>query len=240
MRPLILPVLLGALLSFFAPASVLAQRVLLRENVADDTVRSTFGPNRAFYNHAYLSYGLVAGPAGGAGAALRYGRSAEVQLGLRNKWRISQPLALGLDVRYARPVYHLAQTGQKTVPNAVLHRREYLALPQAQTEAFVRLSYGRRGNAIGRYVDALGWGGWVISSVHHYEDGASNGAKKVQTSERGLAYVNRWTYGAGARLGSGRYALVGRYRLSHVFRPGTQPRYPELPRWLLGLELSWL
>ncbi|RYU80509.1 hypothetical protein [Hymenobacter persicinus] len=236
MRPRFLPVLLGAALSL--PAA--AQRVLLRENVANDTVAATFGPNRAYFSHVFVAYGLVLGPAAAPGAAVRYGRSAEVQLGLRNKWRLTQSAALGLDVRYARPVFHLAQHAQKTVPNATLHAREYLALPQAQAEGFLRLNYGRRGNAIGRYLDLLGGGGWVISSAHHYEDGAASGARKVQTAERGLTYVNRWSYSAGARLGSGRFALVGRRRFSDVFRATEGTRYPELPRWVLGLELSWL
>lgn len=239
MRPRFLALLLGTMLSL-AGLRAHAQRVLLREDVADDTIRTTFGPNRAYYNHAYLSYGLVAGPAERAGAEVRYGRSAEVQLGVRNKWRVARQVALGLDLRYARPVYYLAQNAQKVVPNAAQHRREYLALPQLQTEAFLRLNYGRRGNAIGRYVDLLGWGGWVISSVHHYEDAPAAGAKKVDVAERGLAYVNRWTYGTGLRLGSSRYALVGRYRLSDVFRPAYRAQYPELPRWVLGLEVGWL
>lgn len=231
--------ILGAAGLGLLPRFGAAQRVLLREDVAADTLRPTFGPNRAYYNHVYFGYGLVAGRASAEGAQLRPGVSAEVQLGVRNKWRVSPRLALGLDARYARPAYYLAQNAQKVVPGPALHRREYLALPQAQTEALLRLSFGRRGNVIGRYADVLGWGGWVISSVHHYED-AGVGSRKVQTSERGLAYVNRWTYGAGLRLGSGRYALVGHYRLSDVFRPAYQARYPELPRWVLGLELSWL
>jgi hypothetical protein len=113
-------------------------------------------------------------------------------------------------------------------------------LPQLQTEAFLRLNYGRRGNAIGRYVDVVGWGGWVLSSVHHTEDSPASAGRKVQTAERGLSYVNRWSYGSGLRVGSGRFALVSRYRLSDVFRPAYRAQYPELPRWVLGLELSWL
>ncbi|GAA3947705.1 hypothetical protein [Hymenobacter algoricola] len=232
--------LLLAVLLSLAPPRARAQRVLLRENVAADTIRPTFGPNRAYFSHVYFGYGLVAGRSSREGAELRYGSSAEVQLGLRNKWRLNQRLALGLDGRYARPVYHLAQTSTKVLPDPVLHRREYLALPQLQSEALLRLSYGRRGNAIGRYVDVVGWGGWVLGSVHHTEDSPAAGSRKIQTAQRGLAYVNRWSYGTGLRLGSGRYALAGRYRLSNVFRPAYQARYPELPRWLLGLELSWL
>ena len=60
------------------------------------------------------------------------------------------------------------------------------------------------------------------------------------TTERGLPYLRRWSYGLGLRLGAGRYAAVARYRLSNTFRPPDQARYPELPRWTIGLEVGWL
>ncbi|TGE19993.1 hypothetical protein [Hymenobacter elongatus] len=231
--------LMGTLL-FLATLPGAAQRVLLRENLAADTARSVFGPNRAYYNHFYLGFGMVAGPAAGTGAEVRYGSSAELVVGLRNKFRVSQALALGFDVRYARIAYYLAQTPQKTVPTSAQHHREYLALPQAQLEAFGRLNYGRRGNVIGRYLDVGGWGGWVLGTAHHYEDKPSHGAKRVTVTEHGLDYPRRWAYGVGGRIGSGRYALTARYRLSDVFRGGVDPQYPELPRWVLGVEVGWL
>ncbi|UOQ51480.1 hypothetical protein [Hymenobacter cellulosivorans] len=231
--------LIGLLLGWAGRAQ--AQRILLRENPAEDTVASVFGPNRAYYNHFYLGYGLVAGPGSARpGAELRYGNSAEIVVGLRNKFRMSQTLALGLDMRYARVTYYLAQNAQKVVPNSAQHYREYLALPQAQLEGFVRLNYGPRGNVIGRYVDVSGWGGWVISTAHHYEDRPGAGAKRVTVTEHGLNYLRRWSYGAGLRAGSSRYALTARYRFSDVFTAATQPQYPELPRWVIGLELGWL
>ncbi|TGE28769.1 hypothetical protein [Hymenobacter metallicola] len=228
----------GTLLTAAGPVG--AQRILLQENPAVDTVKSVFGPNRAFYNHFYLGYGFVAGKPAAAGAELRYPASGELVLGLRNKFRLSQGLALGLDLRYARVAYHLAQKAQKLVPNAAQHHREYLATPQAQLEGFARLNYGRRGNVIGRYVDVGGWGGWVISTAHHYEDRPGNGAKRITVTEHGLSYLRRWSYGVGLRAGSSRYALTGRYRLSDVFTAEVQPQYPELPRWVVGLELGWL
>ncbi|UOQ70718.1 hypothetical protein [Hymenobacter cellulosilyticus] len=59
-------------------------------------------------------------------------------------------------------------------------------------------------------------------------------------TEHGLDYLRRWTYGTGLRLGSSRYALTARYRLSDVFTASRQAQYPELPRWVIGLELGWL
>ncbi|QNE39221.1 hypothetical protein F1C16_06435 [Hymenobacter sp. NBH84] len=232
--------LLGLLLAWWLPAAQ-AQRILLRANVANDTTYEIYGPNRAFYNHFYFGYAAVVGPSAGTGAELEYGRSADIFVGLRNKWRLNQTLSLGADLRYDRLAYYLRQNDQKVLPTSAQHHTEYLALHQAQAHGFVRINYGRRGNAIGRYVDLLGWGGWVMGSTHFYEDRPGpNGARKQRVSERGLSYVRRWPYGVGARAGIGRFALVGRYRLADTFTSSAQTRYPELPRWTLGLELSWL
>jgi hypothetical protein len=216
-----------------------AQRVLMRSNVGTDTLRSKVGPNRAFFQHMYLGYDAVVGKADGPGAELRSGSSGLVLLGVRQKYRLSQATALGFDLRYARLVYHLAQNDRKIFPTPDQHKREYLALPQFQAEAYGRLNLGQRGNVVGNYLDLLGWGGWVISTAHHYEDSPGPaGAGRVEVTERQLNYVRRWSYGVGARLGSGRYAVVARHRLSDTFTAAAATRYPELPHWVVGLELG--
>ena len=238
MRSLLLTCGLGALLAH-SSLTAQAQRVLLRADIAEDTLQASSGPNRAYFSHLYVGYAVVVGNASGPGADLRFGRSGELQVGLRNKFRLNQAVALGLDLRYARLAYYLKQNDQKTVPSSTRYEREFLSLSQLQGEAFVRLNAGRRGNAIGRYLDLLGWGGWVMGSSHHYEQPATAGAKKQQVTERGLDYMQRWPYGVGARVGSGRYAVVGRYRLSSAFEGAAQSRYPELPRWTVEIELGW-
>ena len=49
-----------------------AQQVLLHSEVARDTLAPRTGPNRRYFGHFYLSYGLVAGSSS-AGLPLRYG-----------------------------------------------------------------------------------------------------------------------------------------------------------------------
>lgn len=215
-----------------------AQQVLVEANVAEDTIKTTFGPNRRYFGHVYGSYGLVLGPGGGSGAQLRYGLgSLEAQLGGRLKRRISQTLALNLDVRYAYQQFGLKQNAQKTVPSPTLHKSEVLSLHHIQSELSVRTNVGRRGNVVGRYLDLLAYGGWVAGTSHTTEDEPGPGIKSVETTESGLPYLRRWTGGVGARLGSDRYALVARYRLSSVFKPSAG--FPELPRLVVGLELGW-
>lgn len=237
-RILNLTIALGSMLVLSA-APTYAQRVLLHSDVAEDTVYGNFGPNRRFFNHIYLGYLPVVG-ASAKGSEIRYGGSGEFMLGLRNKFRLSEPISVGLDLRFLRLSYLLAQTDHKLLPTPVVHHRESLALSQWQLEGLLRLNAGARGNVVGRYLDLTGWGGWVMGTTHRVEDRPSTGPRRVQTNERGLPYLRRWPYGVGARLGSGRYAAVARYRLSDTFTPTYQSTYPELPRWTVGLEIGWL
>ncbi|UYZ64237.1 hypothetical protein [Hymenobacter weizhouensis] len=229
----------GTLLLAAGPAR--AQRVLLRATPATDSMEVRRGPNRAVFRHFYLGYAPVAGAASGPGADLRYGVSADFFVGLRHKFRLSPALAVGVDARYAWLTYRLRQNGRKVLPTPARHHTESLTLPQVQLEPYVRLNVGRRGNVVGRYLDLAGWAGWVTGTAHRYEDRPGPaGAARTQVVNRGLPYLNRWPYGVGTRLGSGRYAAVARYRLSPAFSAEARSRYPELPRWTVGLELGWL
>ena len=228
--------LVAGLLGLALPAAR-AQQVLVQANVADDTVKTIFGPNRRYFGHGYLGYGLVAGPAG-SGAAVRYGLgSSELRAGGRLKVRFSQALALVLDLGYAYRRYDLAQNDQKTVPSTVLHRHESLGLHLLNSEIGLRLNAGRRGNAVGSYLDLLAGGGWVAGTRHTTDDDPAPGIGAVETTEYGLPYLRRWTGGVGARLGFDRYALVGRYRLAPAFG-ASYAAWPELPRWVLGVEVG--
>jgi hypothetical protein len=214
-----------------------AQQVLVQANVADDTVKTTFGPNRRYFGHLYVGYGLLAGPAG-SGAGLHYGlRSAELRGGGRLKFRLSQALAFNLDAGYAYLRYDLAQNDQKIVPTPAPHRRENLGLHQLYSEISLRLNAGRRGNSVGSYLDLLAGGTWAAATSHTTEDDPAPGIGSVETTEHGLSYLRRWTGGVGARLGFDRYALTARHRLTPAFSPSFA-NAPELPRWLLGVEIG--
>jgi hypothetical protein len=214
-----------------------AQQVLVQANVANDTLKSTFGPNRRWFGHGYLGLGLVVGPAA-PGAALRSGAaSAEARVGGRLKLRLGQSVAICGDLAYAYLRYELAQEAGKLVPGPAQHEREYLALHQVAAEGAVRLNYGRRGNTVGGYLDLLAGGSWAIATRHTTEDVPAPGIKSVETTEGGLPYLRRFGGSAGARLGLDRYAVVARYRFSPAFAPG-YAAWPELPRWVVGLEVG--
>jgi hypothetical protein len=228
-------VVLG-LMAAGAPAAH-GQQVLVQANVADDTVRASFGPNRHYFGHLYVGYGMLAGAAD-PGAGLRHGlRSGELQAGGRLKIRFTQALAATFDLGYGYLRYDLAQNGQKLLPSPALHQRETLAQHRIYSEAGLRLNFGRRGNAVGSYLDLLASGGRVVGTSHTMQDDPAPGIDAVETTEYGLPYLRRWTTGVGARLGFDRYALTARYRLNSAY-PNSYAAWPELPRWLLGIEIG--
>jgi len=227
--------LLALLLGLAGPAAR-AQQVLVQANVADDTLKNTFGPNRRYFGHLLVGYSFVAGAAK-PGAAVRYGlQSSEVRFGGRLKRRLSQALALNVELGYAYSLYSLAQNNQKTVPTTTLHRSETLRQHLLYSELSVRLNVGRRGNNVGNYLDLLAGGNWAPGTAHTTEDDPAPGIGSVETTEHGLPYLRPWGGSVGARLGRDRYALTGRYRLSSAFRP--EYGWPELPRWHVGLEIG--
>ncbi|OGX90406.1 hypothetical protein [Hymenobacter coccineus] len=190
------------LAALLLPGAAQAQQVLLRANVADDTLLNYTGPNRRYFGHLYAGAGLVAGP-GAADAPLRHGpASSELQLGGRLKRRFTQNVAVVADLRYAYLRYSFDQTAAKTFPSAGLHRSEALGLHQVQAEGGLRLNAGRRGNTVGSYLDLLAWGGWVAGTTRTAaDDPAPGGAARTTTTDSGLPYLRRWTGGAGARMG---------------------------------------
>ncbi|RTQ52565.1 hypothetical protein EJV47_06015 [Hymenobacter gummosus] len=230
----------GALL-LLAAGPAWAQRPLLSTEVAEDTARQNYGPHRRHFRHLFASYTPVVGQPDGEAAELRPWASSEMAVGLREKLRLTRVLAVGADARYVYQRYSLAQNETKRLPDATLHHREALVLHRLDLEGWLRLRFGRQGNTVGRYVDVSGWGGWVAGTSHHAEDEPNSArARRVRVTETGLPYLRRWTYGAGARLGSQRLALTARYRLSDTFRKPWQSLYPELPRLTLGLEIGLL
>jgi hypothetical protein len=218
-----------------------AQQVLLHSEVARDTLAPRTGPNRRYFGHFYIGYGLALGGSS-AGLPIRYGvGSTEVQLGGRLKRRFTDNLGLTADLRYAYLRYALAQdAGPKAPPFGPVHGTETLTYHQLQGELGLRLNTGfhPRGNVVGTYLDLLAYGGPAIGANHTTTDETTTQGR-LEVTRHQPPYLQRWLGGVGLRLGSGPLALVGHYRLSEALRPveGSAPLQP--PRVVLGVEIGW-
>jgi hypothetical protein len=216
-----------------------AQTPVLEESVWEDTIPKTVGPNYSNFWHTYIKYGLILGPAENESSNIRYGRSYDLNLGLRYKKKINSFYSLGFSFEYNQQNYSLEQDSGKLTPDSILHKTERLQFNYFNLVLYNRFNYGKRGNIIGRYVDIGVYGGLGFGIIHHTRDEFNPsfvGAEIVDITRRKLDYVNRLNYGVLARIGFNKWAIYGKYRLSDLFND--KRNLAEMPPLVVGLELG--
>ncbi len=211
-----------------------SQDILLQQNVKADTVRPTRGPNLKNFIHGYVGIGFPI-PMNENVSFTRPVLSAGFNMGMRYKRKISNNLAIGLDLDFNTAAYKIKQKGNKIFPDTIINDREKLQVSSLGSSAWLRLNVGRRGNFIGNYLDLGGYGSWNFQKKHKTSNTNDAGEKiKVVTSK--LNYIDTFSYGLLARIGISRYSLTARYRLIDIFKASYA--MPELPRLIVGLEVG--
>ena len=220
--------------------NVFAQQVIMEQKVTKDTVPSDFGPNLKNFSHFYTAFGIIAGAPEGYGATIRYGNSSDFNMGFRYKRKLSNFYSMGFDLGYGLTSFKLKQDLTKIFPNAKLHHKEKIHFNHLRLTLYNRFNFGKRGNYIGNFLDIAAYGDWEFSAKHIYFDKHpllnNDNASAAKVINTGLAYTNPFNYGVQTRIGFNRYVLYGSYRLSELFKD--QFSYPELPRLVIGLQIS--
>lgn len=211
-----------------------SQEILLEQNVKADTVRATRGPNLRHFIHGYVGLGFPVYTNEEMNYT-KFGLSSSVDLGVRYKRRLSQTFALGLDFGVNLVAFKIKQDAGKFIPDNTINDKEKFQVNTLTGSGYVRINVGRRGNYIGNYLDLGAFGGYNFIKKHKTTNQNLEGEKvRVLTSK--LNYMEDFTYGALARLGTGRYALTASYRLSDIFSSSCS--FAELPRLIIGLEIG--
>lgn len=242
---------LGLLTSCFFTAE--AQKVMLAQDVAKDSITPSFGPNRKYYGHFFAGFGLMAGPSEKAGSSIAYGKSHEWLFGYRFKLKVAGFYALGFDLTLNPQTFYLKQQAGKTLPTPLFFDEEKFKFTNLGLSFYQRFNWGKRGDYVGNFVDMGVYGNWMPVKVHIYEDdnlfgvsGLLSGVKQVKVRESGLKYVEDFNYGVLARLGFNRYVLYGSYRLSDLFggyalldeTGKNMYDFAELPRATFGFQVG--
>ena len=218
------------LLSFAA----FSQDILLQQNVKADTIRPTYGPNLKDFIYGYVGLGFPIY----TNEDLNYtkpGASAHFNFGIRYKRKFTSYLATGLDLGISSTSYKIKQNDSKTVPDNNINDKEKIQVNSLESSAWLRINVGRRGNFIGNYLDLGAYGGWNFQKKYKTTNTNAEDEKvKVLTSK--LKYVENSSYGFLARVGTSRYALTARYRLSDLFK--STYAMPELPKLIVGVEIG--
>ncbi len=213
-----------------------SQTVLLDVDQSKDTIDNKYGPNKNFYMQFTMGYFFVEGPSE-IGAPVKSWSSAGNILSFRFKHKLGSVMALGWALNYHRSSFSLKQEAGKYFPDSTLHKSESYSFNGAGTEFYIRFNFDPgRGNYIGKYIDFGISGDAIFLAPHKAEDKISNG-NIVDVRTTHLDYVNPFDYYGLIRLGKGNLLLSASYRFSNLFKPSFS--YPEFPRWMVGLELTF-
>ena len=214
--------------------SAFSQDILLQQNVKADSIRPAYGPNLKTFIYGYTGLGFPL-PANRVGGYIRPGVSSNFDIGIRYKRKISNLLAIGLDLGLESTSYKIKQDDSKTVPDNTLNDKEKIQINTAISSAWLRINAGRRGNYIGNYLDLGAFGGWNFQKKHKTAN-TNEADEKVKVTTSKLKYVEMFSYGLVSRIGISRYVLKAQYRLSDLFV--SSYAMPELPRLIVGVEVG--
>ncbi len=214
----------------FACGTANAQKVLLSQDVALDTIVPKKGPNRNNFSHLYVGYGVLFGNEPG-GLKTKLPGTSDFRAGFRYKRRLSQTFALGFDLAYVKNSFKLKDTN--------VDKEKYI-VNKAEGGFYLRMNYGKRGDRVGNFIDLGGSAGYVFRSAHVLTDRqpvtTTFRAKSLQVKYTGLSFFEDVSYSALMRVGFGRYIFYGEYRLSDVISKSHSSR--DLPYITAGFQIG--
>lgn len=223
------------LLVLALPFIVVGQNILLEQDVLADSTVSSFGPNRTNYIHSFISYGLPIAEIK-EGADISIGRSSNFNFGFRYKLRASNFYAIGAELFYEFNEFSIKQNDEKFLLDTTINDKERMRFNNLGLGFYNRFNFGRRGDAIGNFIDLGVFGEWVFDLTHVTKNELPDGSK-VKVKTRKLGIEEPLAYGVLVRIGFNRFVLFGNYRLSNFFKE--KYGYPELPHANAGIQIGF-
>lgn len=209
---------------------------------------TNFGPNTPYYQHGFLSLGMVIPTDESDSLGSKFG-GLFFEYGSRGKVKLTNTFALGWEASYQ---YHMSSLVQDSLKNLLSLGQEFeeqqLKKHLINLGVHLRLNVGRRGNNLGKYLDLGGFSSYVFSSrmvVKTEEDRNSGnfGSSEQRVVFKRLNFTNPIEYGLNARLGLNGFILWGRYRLSDSFRKKQEVNngnvLPSLTPLTIGVQLAF-
>lgn len=211
-----------------------AQTILLSvDNTKDKTTE--LGPNLKRHNQLFFRLGFVEG-SDKPGARIIFGKSIDFSFGFRKRYKISSLYSLGFETELQSRSYKFKQTTEKTFPDTTINKSQSLNFGNLAIGFFNRFNFDpHRGNFLGTFLDLGIVGSWQLGTHEFTENKLSNGTT-VTKSISDLDYVKKYSASAYARIGFSHLSVYGSYRLTDLFK--NTYKYPDLPRLVVGVELS--
>lgn len=224
------------------PMAFSAQTVLMEEYPGNDTIVPKWGKNLKHFIHFYFSCSVIADDFSNSSAGLKF-PSGDFSIGIRYKRKITNFYAMGLDLSMNNTGYGIKQEDGKIFPDSgIVYDKQSINMGALSMEYYNRINFDRRGNKIGKFIDIGAYGFFNVNSwcfTRMEFDTLNVGySKKVEAKYFKPDYLNNYGYGASVRIGYNAVVLSARYRLSDLVKTDKYKGFPELPRLMVGLQLS--
>ena len=209
---------------------------------------TTFGPNTAYYQHGFISYGMPIPIIESDSLRTKWG-GVFLEYGSRGKIKVAEWLALGWEVSYQ---YNSQSIVQDSVLNLLslgeVFEKQQIKKHVINSGIHVRFNAGRRGNNLGKYVDLGGFTSFVAGSrmilVREEDRNQVNfGSAQQRTVLKRINFTSPFQYGASVRIGLNGFILWGRYTLNDSFRKQEEVnngiQLPNLTPLTAGIQLAF-
>ena len=225
------------ILAIFALISVTAfsQRVIFSESMDDAYKIPDKGRNRSHFGYFYTGYQTFVDAQGPVAAF----PSRNLFFGRRTKYALSRHYSMGWSLEYQNTAFFIAEPMSN---DGLEINSEKLVLHNLMAEYYNRISLGKVGDNIGKFIDIGVYGGWIFSNkeVKKYSIPIADYGQGISTYKN-LDYIGSFCYGARARVGIDRIAIVADYRITDAFVDQTLEegsKFSVLPQLSIGIELG--
>lgn len=224
------------IIAIFALISITAfsQRVIFSESLDDAYSIPENGRNRSHFGYLYAGYQTFVDAQGPVAAF----PSRNFFFGRRSKYALSRHYSMGWSLEYQNTAYFIADPESNDGLNLDSKK---LVLHNLMAEYYNRITLGKVGDNIGKFIDIGVYGGWIFSNKEVNKYSIPNADYESRSTFKNLDYIGSFCYGARARVGIDRIAIVADYRITDAFVDQDQvdgSKFSVLPQISIGIELG--
>ncbi|MFN0032302.1 MAG: hypothetical protein ACKVOR_09100 [Flavobacteriales bacterium] len=234
-----------------ASNKIAAQKVMMKRNVTrqiEETYLDSSGPNGRVYVMNYYGYGIILPMNDRDSAAITDNAKSNIfTYGVKAKFKLNNTFALCTDIIYMHQRYKIAQHDSLNIFSPGFKNDvQKLNFNTFGLGAHLRINFGKRGNALGKYLDLGADMHYVFAErlfTKNKITASGTGADEIvqRTTLKKLDYTGNLQGFANVHFGINIFQLFARYRLTDMFVRSDSfysiGRIPELPRLCVGVEI---
>ena len=201
---------------------------------SDEVFHSKWGPNKKHYATGFIR--LTEPVSLSSWQAVKIAGSLDFTLGGRYKRRFCNFYSTGFDIFYSTASYNMKNPGELLKVKFMTEiDKERFANHSIAGAWFHRFNYGRRGDHLGKYIEAGVYGQYHFAVRHKFE-GKDQNFDITATTSAVNKLVNRSAWGFQAGVGFNKFKVFAQYRMIDYLKP--EYSKTDITPLRVGLEID--